>query len=116
MTSLEFGRMCKGVLGDLPQYARHVRRAPHEDVSIGAEKVDEHHFLFAAEGGADLQRLAIGGLRVEGDALGTLGRLEAARVSLHGVHGLVRHLLHVSGEDLIHSKGLDVLDSLNAHS
>ena len=44
----------KGVLGDLPRYARHVRGAPREDVGIGAEKVDEHHFLFAVEGSADL--------------------------------------------------------------
>ena len=43
----------KGVLGDLPRDARHVRGAPREDVSVGAEKVDEHHFLFAIEGGAD---------------------------------------------------------------
>ena len=56
----------KGVLGDLPRYARHVRGAPREDVCIGVEKVDEHHFLFAVEGGADLQRLAIGVARVEG--------------------------------------------------
>ena len=34
----------KGVLGDLPQDARHVRGAPCEDVSVGAEEVDKHHF------------------------------------------------------------------------
>ena len=50
----------KGVLGDLPRDARHVRGAPWEDVSVGAEKVDEHHFLFAVEGGADLRRLVAG--------------------------------------------------------
>ena len=83
----------KGVFGDLPRDARHGRGAPREYVRVGAEEVDEHHFLFAAEGGADLQRLAIGGLRVEEDALGTLGRLEAARVSLCRVHGLVGHPL-----------------------
>ena len=43
----------KGVLGDLPRYARHIRGAPREDVSVGAEKIDEHHFLFSVEGGAD---------------------------------------------------------------
>ena len=48
------GSDIKGVLGDLPRYARHVRGASREDVCIGAEKVDEHHFLFAVEGGADL--------------------------------------------------------------
>ena len=49
----------KGVLGDLPRYARHVRGAPHKDLYIGAEEVDEHHFLFAVEGGADLQCLVV---------------------------------------------------------
>ena len=83
----------KGVLGDLPLDARHIRVAPCEDVSVGAEEVDEHHFLFAVEGGADLQRLAVGVDRVEGDVLGTLGRLQGACVPLPGVHGLVRHVL-----------------------
>ena len=82
----------KGVLGDLPRDARHVRGAPREDVSVGAEKVDEHHFLFVVEGSADLQRLAVGGLWVKGDVLGTLDILEAARVPLLGVHGLVCHV------------------------
>ena len=50
---LGVGSDVKGVLGDLPRYARHVRGAPLEDVCVGAEKVDEHHFLFAVEGGAD---------------------------------------------------------------
>ena len=44
----------KGVLGDLPRNARHVRGVPREDVCVGAEEVDEHHFLFSVEGGADL--------------------------------------------------------------
>ena len=48
-----------GVLGDLPRDARHVRGAPREDVSVGAEKIDEHHFLLAVEGVADLQRLVV---------------------------------------------------------
>jgi len=90
---LGVGSDVKGVLGDLPRYARHVRGAPREDVSVGAEKVDEHHFLFDVEGSADLQRLAVGGLWVEGDVLGTLGRLEVARMPLLGVHGVLGHLL-----------------------
>ena len=61
------------MLGDLPLDARHVRGAPREDIGIGAEEVDEHHFLFVVEGSADLQRLAVGGLWVKGDVLGTLG-------------------------------------------
>ena len=54
---LGVGSDIKGVLGDLPGYARHIRGTPREDISVGAEKIDEHHFLFAVEGGADLQRL-----------------------------------------------------------
>ena len=81
------------MLSDLPRNARHVRGAPHEDVSVGAEKVDEHHFLFAIEGGADLQCLAVGGLWVEGGVLGALGRLKVARMSLLRVHALLGHLL-----------------------
>ena len=42
------------------------------------------------EGGADLQRLVVGVARVEGHILDTLGRLEAASVSVRGVHGMVR--------------------------
>ena len=103
----------KGVLGDLPRYARHVRGAPQEDVCIGAEEVDEHHFLFVIEDSADLQCLAVGGVRIEEYVLGTLGRLEAACVSLRGVHGLVRHPLQVRGEGLVHSKGLSMLDAFD---
>ena len=51
---LGVGSDVKGVLGDLPRYARHVRGTPRGNVCVGAEKVDEHHFLFAVEGGADL--------------------------------------------------------------
>ena len=70
----------KGVLGDLPRYARHVRGAPCEDVCIGAEEVNEHHFLFAVEGGADLQRLVVGVIQVEGHLFDTFGGFEAACV------------------------------------
>ena len=51
---LGVGADIKGVLGDLPGYARHIRGTPRKDVDVGAEKIDEHHFLFAVEGGADL--------------------------------------------------------------
>ena len=34
------------VLGDLPWYARHVRRLPCEDIVIVAQEVDELAFLF----------------------------------------------------------------------
>ena len=86
----------KGVLGNLPRYARHVRGAPREDVCVGAEKVDEHHFLFTVEGGADLQCLVVGAIRVEGHLLDTLGGSEASRVSVRGVQGLACHFFRVA--------------------
>ena len=51
---LGVGSDIKGVLSDLPRYARHVRGAPRKDVCVGAKKVDEHHFLFDVEGSTDL--------------------------------------------------------------
>src|SRR6185312_13198172 len=90
---LGVGSDIKGVLGDLPRYARHVRGAPHKDVCVSVEKVDEHHFLFAIEGGADLQRLVVGVSRVKGHLLDTLGWFKAARVSVRGVQGLACYLV-----------------------
>ena len=95
------GSDIKGVLGVLPRYARHVRGAPCEDVSVGAEKVDGHHFLFAVEGGADLQRLVVGVARVEGHLLDTLGGFEAPGVSVRGVQGLARHFVEGGCEGLV---------------
>ena len=43
----------KGVLGDIPRYAGHVRGTPCEHILVCAEKVDEHHFLFGIERGTD---------------------------------------------------------------
>ena len=85
---LGVGSDIKRVLGDLPRYARHVRGAPRKDICVGAEEIDEHHFLFVVEGGADLQRLVVGVARIEGDLLNTLGGFEAPGVSVHGVQGL----------------------------
>ena len=87
---LGVGSDIKVVLGDLPRYARHIRGrgAPRENVSVGAEKIDEHHFLLAVEGGADLQRLVIVLARVEGHLLDTLGGFEAPGVPVRGVRGL----------------------------
>ena len=79
---LGVGSDVKGVLGDLPRYARHVRGAPREDVCVDAEEVDEHHFLFAVEGGTDLQRLVVGMARVEGHLLDTLCGFEAPGMSV----------------------------------
>ena len=57
---LGVGSDIKGVLGDFPRYARHIRGAPRKDIYVGAEEIDEHHFLFVVEGGADLQCLVVG--------------------------------------------------------
>jgi hypothetical protein len=77
----------KGVLGDLPQDAWHIRGAPCNDVSVGTEEVDEHHFLFRVEGRTDPQRLALEGSRVEGHLLGLLSSLEVAEASAAGATG-----------------------------
>ena len=45
------------MLGDLPRYARHVRRFPCEDIAIGAQEVDELAFLFGRELGPDSHHL-----------------------------------------------------------
>jgi hypothetical protein len=70
------------VLGDIPQYARHVRGTPHKNFGVRAEKVDEHCFLFGVELGADPDLL--GGIiaRVERDGLNRLSWLEVAGVAL----------------------------------
>ena len=95
MTGLEFGRIsreCSATSLRMPG----ISEGLHTKISALA-LVDEHHFLFAVEGSADLQRLAIGSLRVKGDIVGTLGRLEAACVPLLGVHGLLGHSLQLRG-------------------
>src|SRR6185437_7509366 len=50
--------------------------------------LDEHHFLLAVEGGADLQRLVVVLARVKGHLLDALGGFEAPGVSVRGVQGL----------------------------
>ena len=110
---LGVGLDIKGVLDDPPRYARHVRGAPRKDVCVGAEKVDEHHFLFAVEGGADLQRLVVGVIRVEGHLLDTLGGLKAAHVPVHGVQCLACHLVEGGCKGLVLRLSLRVLDALD---
>ena len=91
---LGVGLDVKGVLGDLPRYARHL-------------------FLFAVEGSAELQCLAVGAVQIKEHLLDTLDRLETACVSVSGVHGLVRHLLQVGSEGFILCQGLGALDALD---
>jgi hypothetical protein len=70
------------VLGDIPQYAGHVRGTPRKNFGVCAEKVDEHCFLFGVELGADPDFLAGIVAGVEGDELNCLGWFEVAGVAL----------------------------------
>ena len=63
------------VLGDLPRYARQVRRLPREDIAIVAQEVDELAFLFGWELGPDSHRFGwVGG--VDTHCLGFLEHAE----------------------------------------
>ena len=110
---LGVGSDIKGVLGDLSRYARHVRGAPRKDIYVGAEEIDEHHFLFAVEGGADLQRLVIGVARVEGYLLDTLGGFEAPGMSVRGIQGLVCHFVEGGCEGLVFRLSFRALNALD---
>jgi hypothetical protein len=72
----------QGVLGDLPRYAWHVRRAPRKYFGISMEEVDEHFFLLGVELGANPQRLLARATGVEGDNLCCFHLLEACDVPL----------------------------------
>jgi hypothetical protein len=76
------------VLDDIPRYARHVRGTPRKDLSVRAEKVDEHCFLSGVELRANPDLLAGVVAGVERDGLNRLCWLEVADVALH-----IRHLL-----------------------
>src|SRR6185436_1332632 len=110
---LGVGSDIKRVLGDLPRYARHVRGAPRKDICVGAEEIDEHHFLFVVEGGADLQRLAVGVARVERHLLDRLGGFEAADMSLRGIQGLACHFVEGGCEGLVFRLSFIALNALD---
>ena len=76
------GPSVQGMLDDLLRYARHVRGTPCEHIGIRAEKVDEHGFLFAVEGGTDPQRSAVGAVGVDRDELDGLYGLESPGTTL----------------------------------
>ena len=71
------------MLGNIPQYAQHVRGTPREDFGVRAKKVDEHYFLFGVELGADPDLLGGVVVGVERDGLNRLCWLEVAGVALH---------------------------------
>src|SRR5688572_2732475 len=100
------------VLGDIPQYARHVRGTPRENVGVRAEKVNEHCFLFGIELGADPDLLGGVAAGVEGDGLNRLRWLEVAGVALHVWH-LLGEVLQVGDEGLGLGEGLSVLYALH---
>jgi hypothetical protein len=70
------------VLDDIPRYGRHVRGTPRENLSVRAEKVDEHCFLFGDELGADPDLLGGVVAGVERDGLNRLCWLEVAGMAL----------------------------------
>jgi hypothetical protein len=100
------------VLGDIPQYARHVRGTPRKDFGVCTEKVDEHCFLFGVELGADPYLLGGVVARVERDGLNRLYWLEVAGMALH-VWRLLREALQVDDEGLGFGEGLGVLHALH---
>jgi hypothetical protein len=100
------------VLGDIPQYARHVRGTPHKNLGVRAEKVDEHCFLFGVELGADPDLLGSIVAGVERDGLNRLSRLEVTSVALRIWH-LLGEALQVGDEGFGFGEGLDVLHALH---
>ena len=62
----------QGMLGDLPQNARHIRGFPRKDVFVVMEEVNERAFLFGGKHGADAHHFALEATRVYEDLLGAL--------------------------------------------
>ena len=100
------------MLDDLPRYARHVRGTPCEHIGIRTKKVDEHDFLFAVEGGADPQCLAVGAVGVDRDELDGLCGLESLGTTL-GVGHFATELVEVDDEGLSLHDSLGVLDAFD---
>ena len=76
------------------------------------EKVDEHDFLFAIEGGADPQRSVVGAGGVDRDELDGLCGLESPGTML-GVRRLSTKSVEVDDEGLGLHDGLGVLDAFD---
>jgi hypothetical protein len=93
----------EGVLGDLPEDARHVSWSPHKDIFIAPEELDELAFLIQAQTGPDLDGLGWI-LSIDPDDLGILDRPKGARRGGHGRVGrrglcIEAQLLQLSGSD-----------------
>ena len=102
----------QGVLGDFPRYAQHVRGTPREYIDVRAEKVDEHGFLFAVEGGTDSQRPVVGAGGVDRDELDGLRGLESPGTTL-GLGRLTTKSVEVDDEGLGLHESLGVLDAFD---
>ena len=102
----------QGELSDFPHYARHVRGTPRKRVSVCAEKVNEHYFLFGVKAGADPQHLAFWGLGVEEDELCLLHRLEALGVAL-GVRDVLSKTVKVGDQGCYLDYGLSLLHTVD---
>jgi hypothetical protein len=100
------------VLGDIPQYARHVRGTPRKDFGVRAEKVDEHCFLFGVKLGADPYLLGGVVAGVERDGFDHLSWLEVAGVALR-IWRLLGEALQVGDEGLGFGEGLGILHALH---
>ena len=60
------------MLSDFSRNDWHVQGSPRKDVSVGAEEVDEHAFLFEGKRSANAHHLAPGAAGVYEDLLGAL--------------------------------------------
>jgi hypothetical protein len=100
------------VLGNIPQYAEHVRGTSCKHLGVRAEKVDEHCFLFGIELGADPDLLAGVVAGVEGVGLNRLNWFKVAGVALRIRH-LLREALQVGDEGLGFGEGLSILHALH---
>jgi hypothetical protein len=92
----------QGVHSDFPWDGRHVQGTPREHVTIHAEKVDEHCFVFGIQGGGNAHRLTVRAAGVEGDLLDPFDRFKGAlNIALVG--------MPVSGADGDDPVGPDIL-------
>jgi hypothetical protein len=100
------------VLGDIPWYAWHVRGTPRKNLSVCAEKVDEHFFLSGVELGADPDFLAGIIVGVERDRFNCLGWLEIAGMPLR-VGRLFGEAIQVGDEGFRLNNGFGVLNAFH---